>query len=210
MPPNARAVVCRLGIVGAMAAAAASHRRIGRPPKLDEHGTPTRQRLLKAAVDACVEHGYEGATLSDIARRAEVSTPAIYSHFSGKAELLVEASQNELDKISTGELVRSGGLRELASRWLDADFKDSRILVAEVHCAAIRQPDVAKFLGQWQRRASELLESQARLTPSQVKWFYILLIGATHIDEVTEPQVSPTATVDELHQLLEGWFGDRY
>ena len=44
--------------------------RIGRPPKIDEHGTPTRERLLRAAVEACVEFGYDGATLADIARRA--------------------------------------------------------------------------------------------------------------------------------------------
>ena len=39
---------------------AATAGRIGRPPKVDEHGTPTRERLLRAAVDACVEFGYEG------------------------------------------------------------------------------------------------------------------------------------------------------
>ena len=49
--------------------------RIGRASKVDEHGTPTRERLIRAAVEACVEHGYDGATLSDIARRAGVSTP---------------------------------------------------------------------------------------------------------------------------------------
>ena len=75
--------------------------RIGRPPKRDEHGTPTRERLLRAAVAACVESGYEGVTLSDIARRADVSTPAVYSHFSGKAALLVEAIKHELQEISS-------------------------------------------------------------------------------------------------------------
>ena len=45
--------------------------RIGRPPKIDEHGTPTRERLLRSAVDACVEFGYDGATLADLARRAQ-------------------------------------------------------------------------------------------------------------------------------------------
>ena len=42
-------------------------RRIGRPPKVDEHGTPTSERLLSAAIDACVDYGYEGVTLSEIA-----------------------------------------------------------------------------------------------------------------------------------------------
>ena len=67
----------------------AGERRIGRPPKVDEHGTPTPERLLDAAVAACIERGYEEATLSDIARRADVSTPAVYSHFAGKAELMI-------------------------------------------------------------------------------------------------------------------------
>jgi AcrR family transcriptional regulator len=70
--------------------------RVGRPPKVDRHGTPTRKQLLNAAADTCVEFGYEGATPADFARRANVSTPAVYSHFSGKADLLVETCQREL------------------------------------------------------------------------------------------------------------------
>ncbi len=34
--------------------------RRGRPPKVDDAGVATRQRLLAAAIAACVEHGYEG------------------------------------------------------------------------------------------------------------------------------------------------------
>ena len=40
-----------------------------------------------AAVASCVEHGFEGATVNDIAARADVSGPAIYKHFGGKVEL---------------------------------------------------------------------------------------------------------------------------
>ena len=58
----------------------------------------------------------KGATLADIARRAEVSTPAVYGHFSGKAALLVEASKRELDAISTTRLAGEAGIREIARR----------------------------------------------------------------------------------------------
>jgi AcrR family transcriptional regulator len=184
--------------------------RIGRPPKVDAHGTPTRERLLHAAVEACVEHGYEGATLADIARRADVSTPAVYSHFSGKAALLVEASKHELDKISSGELVEVAGLRELARRWLQPEFARSRILVAEVHCAAIRQAEVAELLAEWQAATAARLQRVAGLTLAQVKLFYILLIGATHVDEVDSLPVSAEETEAEMNALLEGWFADRY
>ena len=184
--------------------------RIGRPPKVDRHGTPTRERLLNAAADACVEFGYEGATLSDIARRAHVSTPAIYSHFSGKAELLVEACQRELYTISSGRLGEVDGLRELARRWIEPEYQRSRIIVAEIHCAAIRQAEVAELLGSWQEVTAGALESRAGLTTAQAKQYFLLLIGLAHLDQVHGINVGADDTDDELSAVLEGWLGDRY
>lgn len=187
-----------------------AHARVGRPPKVDGQGIPTRERLLRAAADACVDCGYEGATLSDIARRADVSTPAIYSHFAGKADLLVEACQRELDTISSGRLREVDGLRELARRWIQPDFRRSRIIVAEIHCAAIRQPDVADLLGEWQQSTTAALEHRAGLTTAQAQQFFLLLIGLAHLDQVHGTVVSDDATESEVAAMLEGWLGDRY
>jgi len=184
--------------------------RLGRPPKVDLHGTPTRERLLRAAADACVEFGYEGATLSDIARRADVSTPAIYSHFSGKADLLVEACQRELNTISSSSLREVEGLRELACHWIQPEFRRSRIIVAEIHCAAIRQPEVAALLRSWQRSTTDTLESRAGLTTAQAQQFFLLLIGLAHLDQVEGIEVAPAATEAEVSSVLEGWLGERY
>lgn len=181
--------------------------RIGRPPKVDSAGTPTRERLLRAAADACVEFGYEGATLSDIARRADVSTPAIYGHFAGKADLLVEACQRELNTISSGRLREVDGLRELARRWIQPDFRRSRVIVAEIHCAAIRQPDVAQLLEAWQRSTTATLEARAGLTSAQAQHFFLLLIGLAHFDQVRGIDVTAAATEAEMASLLEGWLG---
>ena len=181
--------------------------RIGRPPKLDEHGTPTRERLLRAAVAACVEFGYEGVTLSDIARRADVSTPAVYSHFSGKAALMVEAIKHELHAISSTRLPGEAGVREVARLWLQPSFAPTRILVAELHCAAIRQPEVAELMADWQREnATRLLEYGLSL--SQVRMYYMLLLGLSHADEVSSLDVSQTDTEAVLNQLIDGWFAD--
>jgi AcrR family transcriptional regulator len=51
----------------------------------------TRERLLDAAARVFELKGYEGATVSLIAKEAGVTTGAIYAHYSGKAELLVDA-----------------------------------------------------------------------------------------------------------------------
>ena len=180
--------------------------RIGRPPKLDADGTPTRDRLLRAAVEACVEFGYEGATLADIARRAEVSTPAVYGHFSGKAALLVEASKRELDRISSTRLPGKAGIREIAHAWLRPDFARTRILVAELHAAAIRQPEVAALLADWQLQNARRLERQAGLTPAQVNMYYLLLVGLSHTDQVSGLGVSEDEVVRQVDALIDGWF----
>ena len=67
--------------------------RIGRPPKLDASGVPTRERLLAAGAKAFAEAGFEATTLVDIARRAEISAPAIYNHFADKEEVFVEVAR---------------------------------------------------------------------------------------------------------------------
>src|SRR5438045_3880377 len=87
----------------------------------------TRQRLLEAAIAVFSEKGYDGAGVQEIARRAGLTTGAIYANFRGKADLLFSAidarSGDELDELlrwtrtgTTSEL-----LAELGSHLLDRD-----------------------------------------------------------------------------------------
>ena len=57
-------------------------------------GAGTRSRLLDAAVEVFAEDGYEGARVQEIARRAGLTTGAIYAQFRNKAELLQQASDS--------------------------------------------------------------------------------------------------------------------
>lgn len=50
-----------------------------------------RSRLLEAAAAAFAEKGYDGTRVGDIARRAGLSTGAIYSQFANKSDLLMSA-----------------------------------------------------------------------------------------------------------------------
>lgn len=61
--------------------------RVGGPAQPDS----TRQRLLTAATEVFVEKGYEGTRVAEIARRAGLTTGAIYGNFGSKAALLTEA-----------------------------------------------------------------------------------------------------------------------
>lgn len=50
----------------------------------------TRERVLSAALEVFEEHGYAQSSVEEIADRAGFTRKAVYSNFSGKAELLLE------------------------------------------------------------------------------------------------------------------------
>jgi AcrR family transcriptional regulator len=51
----------------------------------------TRRRIVAAAADLFVEHGYGAARLDDVAERAGVAVQTVYFHFGNKRRLLKEA-----------------------------------------------------------------------------------------------------------------------
>ncbi|HEY4462800.1 MAG TPA: helix-turn-helix domain-containing protein [Streptosporangiaceae bacterium] len=52
-----------------------------------------RERLLRAVVAAVAGAGYAAVTVADIVRRAKVSRAAFYTHFAGKEECFLAATQ---------------------------------------------------------------------------------------------------------------------
>lgn len=56
----------------------------------------TQERILRAAVELFARHGYERASISAIATRAEVSRPAVFWHFGDKESLFREAFRRML------------------------------------------------------------------------------------------------------------------
>jgi AcrR family transcriptional regulator len=61
---------------------------------------PERRALIeRCATEVFAEHGYAGASMSEIARRAGVTVPVLYDHFESKLDLhrrLQERTRNEL------------------------------------------------------------------------------------------------------------------
>ena len=78
--------------------APAAHPGRPRDHKLDD-------AILEAALDVFLEHGYLGASISEIARRAGLGTPAIYRRWPSKAAIAVAVMATE----STPEPIPSTG-----------------------------------------------------------------------------------------------------
>lgn len=65
----------------------------------------TRQKVLAAARELFDTHGYQGATVRDIARHAGVAVGSVFTTFASKGEILSEVMQSRLDGLY-GELDR--------------------------------------------------------------------------------------------------------
>src|SRR6201988_3169648 len=74
---------------GAMASGEADPRR---RPKGDKRAR-TRARLLEAARRLTRERGYEHTTMEEVARRAGMTTGAIYGNFRNRDELFIALGQ---------------------------------------------------------------------------------------------------------------------
>lgn len=113
------------------------------------HGIPAdvvernqRERLVAAAAEACAEKGYAETSVSDLARRAGVSTATFYKLFPGKLECALEAHSELLGRLleevdrACGEAEdREARLRAGVRILLDlfaADPPTARLLTVEV------------------------------------------------------------------------------
>ncbi|MGH9270642.1 MAG: TetR/AcrR family transcriptional regulator [Ilumatobacteraceae bacterium] len=158
----------------------------GRPRLTTAGAQSTRDRLMAAAAAVCVERGYEGATVGEIARRAGVTTGAIYNHFGGRSELLVEAARQTLAAVG-GE--RHLDVDTVVRRFLAPGFADTRRFLLELHGASLRHPDLAQLLGSWHAERAAELEA-AGADRADVKALFLVLLGCCQLEALVTIGVS--------------------
>ena len=137
------------------------------PKQIDE------DLLIKAAAEVFAERGYGGAGVSEIARRAGVTTGAIYSRYSGKSELLLEALKRSF-LLHFGEAIASAlrgenraenfdqdavGIRSIGLLAKD-DLRDHDALFLEAVVASRRDEEIASMLSQRLETAGTFLAKQ--------------------------------------------------
>lgn len=169
----------------------------------DSAEDPLGSRLLAAASAEFAARGYAGARVAEIARRAGVTTGAIYSRYRGKAELLAQA----IDHATAGEFEalftdhRFQGrmediLRIAASHLIDreprcgADHREGDGLLLESFTAARHEPDVAALL------AERMRERNGNLAE---------IIDSAKVDGGIDPTLDTTALVTFCHAVGLGF-----
>ena len=78
-------------------------------------GKLTAERIMDAAEDLFSRHGYEGTTLRQIAKQAEIQEPGLYNHFAGKQalyEAVLHRALNPMAEALGAHLSQASGLRD--------------------------------------------------------------------------------------------------
>ena len=103
--------------------------RQAKSKRTHEDALLTKQRILDAANKIFIAKGFEKASLSDIAREAQVTRGAIYWHFENKSDIcdeLLEAQAKSTNRRTTSQAAANtdspdprGLLRKWRGRMLD-------------------------------------------------------------------------------------------
>lgn len=67
--------------------------------KLDRRTRRTRRLLSEALLSLLVEKGYEGITIEEITKRADLNRATFYLHYKSKEELLVASLEAQFDEL---------------------------------------------------------------------------------------------------------------
>jgi len=159
----------------------------------------TRERILASATRLFAEKGYEGASMPAIAKASGITAGAIYKHFEGKGELLLEVVRrsflsNPLFAHGFERGSEATALAHQAAGYTEPALKLVRQLSIEVHSAAARDAKIRQVLSKSDRllmgRISASIASAqkaGKLDPTPdpdyvARVFCILMMGLIHMD----------------------------
>lgn len=181
----------------------------------------TRERLLQAAADVFLEKGYVGTRVQEIARRAGLTTGAIYGIFESKAALLSEAilaqGAEAFSKMNT-ELAADRPPAEtavtFATEALSGAPQPFHPLLLEAFASSLRDEETRARL----RDSTQEIDAQIRDVIDRAReagilddavsadalatFIRIMLVGSL----VTKAMNLPSADVDEARALMQRVF----
>lgn len=164
-------------------------KRLGR--RTAEESRETRQALLRAAADVFAEKGLHGARLDEIAARAGVTKGAIYSHFDGRDDLLVQALRSSFRSLQLMQVAAQAPdlatfVDETAAVLVAPEGKSARMLSLEVHLSASRSEQIADLVAEWHAGVLDTMRDRVPRgagSPEAVTVVLnLLLLGLSHID----------------------------
>jgi AcrR family transcriptional regulator len=81
----------------------------------------TRTAITRAAVELILERGFDGATIAQIAERADVAPRTVHTWFSSKEDIVLSGLDEPLDRLHAELRSGTGDTVDRLERWLEAE-----------------------------------------------------------------------------------------
>jgi AcrR family transcriptional regulator len=187
-------------------------------PTRTERQARTRSQLIDAAAQVFARHGFQAASVEQIAEEAGYSHGAVYSNFEGKAELFLAVFEDymaervrelaETQAVLADDAPLEVRARALADQWMDrlARDRESFALHMEFLAHAGRDAQLAQRFGTRSAAMREALaryishyQQEAGLEPAMPADDLALILRALGIGLAIESLVSPEAVSHDLY-----------
>jgi AcrR family transcriptional regulator len=187
-----------------------ARRRQRRPRSQRERSAATQEQLIQAVVQSLLERGYHRTSVSEICRRAGVSSSAIQHHFGGKRQLMMAVAEtlHARNREALEQVTSSPQPREIVQQleanpdpWLEGLRVNYELLMA-----ARSDPELWDLYAPFQRSIFEWRDAWALKifgdapVPEQRRVLLIRLL-----DALVSGVVGQVMVTDD-HEYLQGFF----
>ena len=117
------------------------------PRLTDATKAARRAQIIEAAIDCFLEHGYTNTSMSDIIKASGLSSGSIYSHFSGKEDILISAINERLNNVKElyAALPEGAGPQDILEIiYTNQLFNENFSAMLRIRLESLHAPEVAR------------------------------------------------------------------
>ncbi|WP_314660498.1 TetR/AcrR family transcriptional regulator [uncultured Rothia sp.] len=117
------------------------------PRLTDATKAARRTQIIEAAITCFMEHGYTNTSMSDIIKASGLSSGSIYSHFSGKEDILISAINDRLDNLKElyAALPEGAGPQDiLETIYTNQMVNENFSAMLRIRLESLHAPEIAK------------------------------------------------------------------
>lgn len=117
------------------------------PRLTDATKAARRAQILEAAINCFLERGYINTSMSDIIKASGLSSGSIYSHFSGKKDILIGAIKERLNYLKElyGALPEGAGPQDiLETLYTNQLVNENFSAMLRIRLESLQAPEIAK------------------------------------------------------------------
>lgn len=117
------------------------------PRLTDATKAARRAQIIEAAVSCFLEKGYTNTSMSDIIKASGLSSGSIYSHFSGKEDILVTAINERLENVKNlyAALPEGAGPQDiLETIYTNQMINENFSAMLRIRLESLHAPEIAK------------------------------------------------------------------